>query len=172
LRHTFIATPLLLLYESSSNIQKSRSFSSSDTDQTKVKESSIEKAHISTNPKLTETLNDLLKFPLMDAVAGRRSRRFCMRAEIPDGVLVFKSKHKPMPLSEIEQLLILSTIGGATGWHFAIMRHKGYAPYLSNYCNSPVVVLLLLQQHLQHQRYSIQTIVAYTSFQHVISIRL
>ena len=29
-------------------------------------------------------------------------------------------------------------MGGATGWHFAIMRHKGYAPYLSNYCNSPV----------------------------------
>jgi hypothetical protein len=123
---------------SSSNIQKSRSSSSAGADQTKVKESSIEKTHISTNPKLTETLNDLLKFPLMDAIAGRRSRRFCMGAEIPDGVLAFKSKHKAMPLSEIEQLLILSTMGGATGWHFAIMRHKGYAPYLSNYCNSPV----------------------------------
>jgi hypothetical protein len=48
------------------NIQKSRS-SSADADQTKVKQSSIEKTHISTNPKLTETLNDLLKFPLMDA---------------------------------------------------------------------------------------------------------
>jgi hypothetical protein len=126
---------------SNSNIQKSRSSSSSSAsaDQTKVKEeSSIEKTHISTNPKLTETLNDLLKFPLMDAIAGRRSRRFCMGAEIPDGVLAFKSKHKAMPLSEIEQLLVLSTMGGATGWHFAIMRHKGYAPYLSNYCNSPV----------------------------------
>ncbi|HEY9385525.1 MAG TPA: hypothetical protein VIP70_00665, partial [Nitrososphaeraceae archaeon] len=124
---------------SSSNIQKSRSSSpSAGADQTKVKESSIAKTHISTNPKLTETLNDLLKFPLMDAIAGRRSRRFCMGAEIPDGVLAFKSKHKAMPLSEIEQLLILSTMGGATGWHFAIMRHKGYAPYLSNYCNSPV----------------------------------
>jgi hypothetical protein len=28
-------------------------------------------------------------------------------------------------------------MGGVTGWHFAIMRHKKYAPYLSNYCNSP-----------------------------------
>ena len=36
----------------------------------------------------------LLKFPLMEAIAGRRSRRFCMGAEIPDGVLAFKSKHK------------------------------------------------------------------------------
>jgi hypothetical protein len=42
-----------------------------------------------------------------------------------------------MPLSELEQLPILSTMSGVTGWHFAIMRHKKYAPYLSNYCNSP-----------------------------------
>ncbi len=89
------------------------------------------------NPKIEETLGELLRFPLIQAISGRRSRRFCMGAEIPDGVLAFKSKHKPMPLSEIEQLLVLSTMGGVTGWHFAIMRHKKYAPYLSNYCNSP-----------------------------------
>ena len=87
--------------------------------------------------KLRETLDELLNFPLMEALIGRRSRRFCMGAEIPDGVLAFKSKQKPMPLSELEQLLILSTMAGVTGWHFAIMRHKKYAPYLSNYCNSP-----------------------------------
>ena len=86
--------------------------------------------HISTNPKLSEILNDLLKFPLMEAIAGRRSRRFCMGAEIPDGVLAFKSKHNPLPLSEIEQLFILSAMGGVTGWHFAIMRHARYAPKL------------------------------------------
>jgi hypothetical protein len=88
--------------------------------------------------KLAETLNDLLKFPLVEAIAGRRARRFCMGAEIPDGVLAFKSKHKAMPLSEIEQLLVLSYMGGVTGWHFAIMRHAKYAPKLSNYCASPV----------------------------------
>jgi hypothetical protein len=44
---------------------------------------------------LNGTLNDLLKFPLMEAIAGRRSRRFCMGAEISDGVLAFKSKHNP-----------------------------------------------------------------------------
>jgi hypothetical protein len=115
---------------SNSNIQKSHSTSSAGTDQAKVKESSIEKMHISTNPKLSEILNDLLKFPLMEAIAGRRSRRFCMGAEIPDGVLAFKSKHNPLPLSEIEQLLILSAMGGVTGWHFAIMRHARYAPKL------------------------------------------
>jgi len=59
-------------------------------------------------------------------------------AEIPEGVLAFKSKHPPMPLSEIEKLIVLSTMGGVTGWHFAIMRHAKYAPKLSNYCGSPV----------------------------------
>jgi hypothetical protein len=78
--------------------------------------------------KLQETLDELLNFPLMEALTGRRSRRFFLGAEIPDGVLAFKSKNKPMPLSELEQLLILSTMGGVTGWHFAIMRHKKYAP--------------------------------------------
>ena len=81
---------------------------------------------------------DLLKFPLMEAIAGRRARRFCLGAEIPDGPLAFKSRHKPLPLSEIEQLVVLSTMGGVTGWHYAIMRHARYAPRLSNYCGSPV----------------------------------
>jgi hypothetical protein len=88
--------------------------------------------------KLSETLNDMLKFPLMEAIAGRRARRFCLGAEIPDGVLAFKSNHAPIPLSETERLLVLSTMGGVTGWHFAIMRHAKYAPKLSNYCGSPV----------------------------------
>lgn len=60
--------------------------------------------------KLSETLNDMLKFPLMEAIAGRRARRFCLGAEIPDGVLAFKSNHPPIPLSETERLLVLSTM--------------------------------------------------------------
>src|SRR5919106_4522050 len=86
---------------------------------------------------LQDTLDEMLKFPIMEALTGRRSRRFCMGAEIPDGILAFKSKYKPMPLSELEQLLLLSAMSGVTGWHFVIMCHKKYAPYLSNYCNSP-----------------------------------
>jgi len=64
--------------------------------------------------KLGKTLNDMLKFPLMEAIAGRRARRFCLGAEIPEGVLAFKSKHPPIPLSEIEELIVLSTMGGVT----------------------------------------------------------
>jgi hypothetical protein len=99
---------------------------------------SLEEKSLSINQDLKGTLNDLLKFPLMEAIAGRRARRFCMGAEIPDGVLSFKSKNDPLPLSEIEQLLVLTAMGGVTGWHFAIMRHARYAPKLSNYCASPV----------------------------------
>jgi hypothetical protein len=98
----------------------------------------VEKSSLNIDQNLSETLNDLLKFPLLEAIAGRRARRFCLGAEIPDGVFKFQSKYKPMPLSEIEQLLLLSTMGGVTGWHFAIMRHAKYAPKLSNYCGSPV----------------------------------
>jgi hypothetical protein len=87
---------------------------------------------------LKETLNDLSKFPLMEGIAGRRSRRFCMGAEIPDGNLAFKSRQKPVPLRDLEQLLVLTGMAGVTGWHFAIIRHARYAPKLSNYCASPV----------------------------------
>jgi hypothetical protein len=93
---------------------------------------------LSVNQDLKGTLNDLLKFPLMEAMAGRRSRRFCMDAEIPDGVLSLKSKYDPLPLSEIEQLFVLTAMGGVTGWHFAITHHARYTPKLSNYCDSPV----------------------------------
>jgi hypothetical protein len=39
---------------------------------------------------------------------------------------------------KMKQLLLLSYMGGVTGWHFAIMRHERYAPKLSNYSASPV----------------------------------
>ncbi len=51
---------------------------------------------ITISPNLMVTLNDLLTFPLIDAIGGRRSRRFCLGAEIPDGVLSYKSKHDPV----------------------------------------------------------------------------
>jgi hypothetical protein len=60
---------------------------------------------------------DLLSFGLMDGLLGRRSRRFFMGAEIPDGVFTYKSRHKPLPLSELEKLLVLAACGGNTSWH-------------------------------------------------------
>ena len=84
-------------------------------------------------PKVRQALEDLTEFPLLDAIFGRRSRRFPLGGHIPDGVLEYRSRHEPLPLSDIERLLVLTTMGGTTGWHYAIMRHPRYAPYLANY---------------------------------------
>jgi hypothetical protein len=81
----------------------------------------------------TEALRHLAAFPLVEALFGRRSRRFALGDEIPDGPLAYKSRHQPLPLSDLERLLVLSAMGGTTGWHYSITRHARYAPHLSNY---------------------------------------
>jgi hypothetical protein len=75
-----------------------------------------------------------LKFPLMEALLGRRARRFSVGASLPDGPLAFTSRQEPLPLTELEKMLVLTAMGGNTGWHYLIMRHARYAPHLSNYC--------------------------------------
>ncbi len=47
-------------------------------------------------------LKTALEFPLVEALFGRRARRFCVGASIPDGPLAFTSRHQPLPLSELE----------------------------------------------------------------------
>jgi hypothetical protein len=81
----------------------------------------------------SEALAELAAFPLLDGLYGRRSRRFGMGAEIPDGPLAYRSEHEPLPLSDLERMLVLSAMGGTTGWHYAITRHARYAPHASNY---------------------------------------
>jgi hypothetical protein len=79
---------------------------------------------------------DMLSFPLLEAVLGRRSRRFFMGAEIPDGVFAYKSGHKALPLTDLEKMLVVSACGGNTSWHHLIYRAARYAPHLSNYAGS------------------------------------
>lgn len=83
--------------------------------------------------KLPSGFQDMLNFGLIEALLGRRSRRFFIGAEIPDGVFSYKSHHKPVPLTDLEKMLVLSACGGNTSWHHMIFRGDGYAPYLSNY---------------------------------------
>jgi hypothetical protein len=85
------------------------------------------------DPRLDEALAGLARFPLLDALYGRRSRRFPMGGCIPDGPLAHRSAHAHVPLSELETLLILTTMMGTTGWHYGITRHARYAPHLANY---------------------------------------
>ena len=86
--------------------------------------------------KIPPGFKDVLDFKLVDALFGRRARRFFMGASIPDGYFKYKSKHDPLPLTEKEQMMILSAAAGNTGWHNLIMRGERYAPDLSNYACS------------------------------------
>jgi len=83
-----------------------------------------------------KALEEVLSYPLTDALFGRRSRRFYRGANIPDGTLQYTSQHEPLPLSEVEKLLVLLAMGGVTGWSNLITRHDRYAPHLSNYSGS------------------------------------
>ncbi|MGA0559992.1 hypothetical protein ACO2Q8_25240 [Larkinella sp. VNQ87] len=78
-------------------------------------------------------LAEAVKFPLIEALYGRRARRFSKGAEIPDGPLKYKSKHIPEPLTDLQQLLVLTAATGNTGWHHLITRNAKYAPHLANY---------------------------------------
>jgi hypothetical protein len=73
-------------------------------------------------------LQDVLEFPLIEALYGRRARRFSLGASIPDGPLAFASRHEPLPLSELEQMLVLTAAAGNTGWHYMITRHGPLRP--------------------------------------------
>jgi hypothetical protein len=75
-------------------------------------------------------------FPLAAALFGRRSRRFFRGASIPDGYFTYRSVHDPLPLSEAEQILVLTAVGGNTGWHNLIMRNARYAPHIANYAGT------------------------------------
>ncbi len=79
---------------------------------------------------------DMMSFSLVEALLGRRSRRVFRGAEIPDGVFKYASSHEPMPLSELEKMLVVSACGGNTSWHHMIYRGARYAPHLSNYAGA------------------------------------
>ncbi|MBZ4419268.1 hypothetical protein [Myxococcus sp. RHSTA-1-4] len=90
----------------------------------------------STRTPMPAGFQDVLSFPLLQALLGRRARRFTLGASIPDGPLAYTSRHQPMPLDELEQMLVLLAAGGNTGWHYAINRNAHYAPHFPNYAGA------------------------------------
>lgn len=86
--------------------------------------------------KISPGFKDVLDFKFVDALFGRRARRFFMGASIPDSYFKYTSMHEPFPLTEGEQMMILLAAAGNTGWHNLIMRGERYAPDLSNYACS------------------------------------
>jgi hypothetical protein len=58
-------------------------------------------------PKYPPGLDVAVDYKFMDALFERRSRRFGLGMEIEKGPLQFKSKHDPVPLTELEEALIV-----------------------------------------------------------------
>lgn len=76
------------------------------------------------NKSIPPGFQDMIAFGLIEALLGRRSRRFFMGAEIPDGVFTYTSGYKPIPLTDLEKLLVVSACGGNTSWH---SRGRGFS---------------------------------------------
>jgi hypothetical protein len=87
-------------------------------------------------PAFPPGLEEAVQFPLIEALQGRRARRFSLGASIPDGPLAFTSPHEPMPLSELEQMMVLTAVAGNTGWHFLIPHNPRYLPHIPNYAGT------------------------------------
>jgi hypothetical protein len=84
-------------------------------------------------PQIPPGLEAALQFPLVEALLGRRARRFSVGAEIPAGPLAYKSQHPPRPLEPLEQMLVLTAAAGNTGWQNLIPFNPNYAPHIPNY---------------------------------------
>jgi hypothetical protein len=65
-------------------------------------------------------LRQVWDFSLLEAICGRRARRFGRGMAIPDGPLAFTSRRTPLPLSDLERSLLVAVATGVTGWNFGI----------------------------------------------------
>lgn len=87
-------------------------------------------------PAVPEGMEEAVRFPLVEALHGRRSRRFSLGASIHDGPLAYASQHEPVPLSEMEQMMLLTAVAGNTGWHYLIPHNPNYGPHIPNYAGT------------------------------------
>ena len=74
-----------------------------------------------------ELLDIVWRYPLFEALYGRRSRRFGLGFEMPEGPFRYKSAHTPVPLSEIEEALLVGAGAGFSG--LALWDLPTPAPY-------------------------------------------
>jgi hypothetical protein len=84
-------------------------------------------------PSAPRGLDEAVRFPLLEALQGRRARRFPLGASIDAGPLAFRSRQAPMPLSDLERMMILTAVAGNTGWLNLHPFNPRYAPGIPNY---------------------------------------
>ena len=65
--------------------------------------------------KRSEALRRLFEYPLIEAMAHRRSRRFSMGATMPGGGLEYRSRREPLPLTKTEEALLCFAAAGVSG---------------------------------------------------------
>jgi hypothetical protein len=87
-------------------------------------------------PELPLGLEEAVRFPLVEALLGRRARRFPLGATIPDGPLAYTSEHPPLPLGDLEQMLVLCAVAGNTGWINLHPHNPNYSPKIPNYAGA------------------------------------
>jgi hypothetical protein len=63
-------------------------------------------------------LDQAWNYPLFDALYRRRSRRFGLGFEMLEGPFRYKSTHAPVPLSELEEALLVGAGAGFSGLAF------------------------------------------------------
>jgi len=66
----------------------------------------------------SELLDFAWSYPLFDALYGRRSRRFGLCFEMPEGPFRYKSAHTSVPLNELEEALLVGAGAGFSGLAF------------------------------------------------------
>jgi hypothetical protein len=66
----------------------------------------------------SELLNSAWSYPLFEALYGRRTRRFGLGFEMPEGPFRYASVHAPVPLSELEEALLIGAGAGFSGLAF------------------------------------------------------
>lgn len=76
---------------------------------------------------------DAEAFGLLDALRGRRSRRFPAGAAIPDGPLAYTSTLAPRSLSRDEQDLLVDAVAGRTGWQHLMAHHDERRDHMPNW---------------------------------------
>jgi hypothetical protein len=67
---------------------------------------------VSTPPSL---LHKVWEYPLFEALYGTRSRRFGLGFKMTDGLFKYKSQQAPLPLSDIEEALLVAAGVGFSG---------------------------------------------------------
>jgi len=66
----------------------------------------------------SDALDQAWNYPLFEAIFGRRSRRFGLGFEMPEGPFRYKSAHAPLPLTELEEALLVGAGAGFSGLAF------------------------------------------------------